>query len=212
MPSSGRLSILVPVKAFTRAKARLAPTLSPDERATLAREMATAVVRAATGLDVWVVCDDDDVAAWARDEGAQVSWQPGAGLNAAVGAASTARFESGAGRVAVVHGDLPLVRSLGWLADETDRLVLVPDRHGTGTNVISTPTKEFAYAYGPGSFARHIAEARRIGFDAQIVHDAALGWDVDEPEDLSALEVKTTMAGRWAAPASRPSRRDADQR
>ena len=82
--SSRSVAVLLPVKAFQHAKLRLAPALDQAARAALAREMATKVVRAARELPVAVVCDDDDVAAWAALAGATVLWRPGRGLNAAV--------------------------------------------------------------------------------------------------------------------------------
>ncbi len=80
----GHEAVLVPVKAFGEAKLRLAPALSAPERAALARTMATRVVASAAGLPVAVVCDDLEVAAWARELGALVIWEPGRGLNGAV--------------------------------------------------------------------------------------------------------------------------------
>nr|MDP9021066.1 2-phospho-L-lactate guanylyltransferase [Actinomycetota bacterium] len=70
-------AVLVPVKAFARAKLRLAPALDGPARESLARAMAARVVAAAAPLPVTVVCDDDDVAAWARTNGASVVWAPG---------------------------------------------------------------------------------------------------------------------------------------
>ena len=75
-----RVAVLVPVKAFDRAKVRLAPALAPRERERLARVMAEHVLAAAAPLPVAVVCDDADVAAWARAKDARVVWSPGAGL------------------------------------------------------------------------------------------------------------------------------------
>ena len=42
--------MLVPVKGFTTAKARLAPVLGPDERRALAQQLAEVVVAAAAPL------------------------------------------------------------------------------------------------------------------------------------------------------------------
>lgn len=193
--------MLVPVKAFDHAKARLAPALTLGERADLARWMATGVVRAAAPLPTWVVCDDRTVARWAREQGAGVSWQPGSGLNRAVADATRERFASGATRVIVVHGDLPLIGSLECLDTASDEVILVPDRHGSGTNVISTPTPEFAFAYGPGSYRRHRGEAARLGLRLEIVRDAEMGWDVDEPDDLVVLQRRRP---EWMRPL-RPS-------
>jgi 2-phospho-L-lactate guanylyltransferase len=186
--------VLVPVKAFGRAKERLAPRLSPAERSALARHMATIVVRAAAPLPVWVVCDDDEVATWARSVGADVSWQPGSGLNGAVQAAVAAAAAAGYDRAVVAHGDLPRATTLAWLAEEplvaaADTVVLVPDRRGDGTNVASVPTGAgFEFAYGPGSCARHMAEAERRSLPLVVRRHDALQYDIDDPADLAYLD------------------------
>jgi 2-phospho-L-lactate guanylyltransferase len=76
--------VLVPVKAFGEAKRRLGPTLDHAQRVSLARAMADRVIEAAAPLPVAVVCDDTEVAAWARAHRALVVWEPGRGLNGAV--------------------------------------------------------------------------------------------------------------------------------
>lgn len=178
------VAALLPVKAFRDAKARLAPSLDPAARAALAREMATRVVRAAAPLAVAVVCDDDEVAAWATTVGAEVVWRPGRGLNAAVADGVEHLAAAGYGRVVVAHADLPYALDLGPVA-EFDGITLVPDRHADGTNVVCIPsTVGFRFAYGPGSFARHRVEAARIGVPVRVLEDQRLGWDVDLPADL----------------------------
>jgi 2-phospho-L-lactate guanylyltransferase len=183
------VSVLVPVKAFAEAKVRLAEVLAPADREALARTMAEQVLRAARPLPVAVVCDDEGVAAWALDHGATVVWTPGHGLNGAVEAGVTSLAEAGATQVIVAHADLPFaadVTATAWFAGVT----LVPDRHDDGTNVACIPAASgFTFAYGPGSFARHRAEARRLGLPLRILRDPALGWDVDNPVDLEGVPV-----------------------
>lgn len=170
------------------AKGRLASELSPEQRAVLARRMATTVIAAAGPLPVYVVCDDSEVAAFAVNHGALVVWRPSHGLNAAVGDGLEAVAADGHDRAIVAHGDLPLARDLSWLSD-VEGIVIVTDRRGDGTNVMSIPTFEpFEFAYGEGSAAAHRAEAERRGISAEIIHDEALGWDVDVPEDLAVLD------------------------
>lgn len=179
-------AVVVPVKAFRAAKLRLAPALSGPERAALARRMAHLVLTAAAPLPVVVVCDDQEVATWATDLGAEVLWCPDRGLNGAVAdgvAHLTARHHN---HVVVAHADLPLATSLGWVAD-FDGITLVPDRKDDGTNVMALPLSgatAFRFSYGPGSFDRHHAEAERLGLTVRVVRDPALGWDVDLPADL----------------------------
>lgn len=175
---------MVPVKAFHAAKQRLAPSLDAAARADLARRMAEGVVRAAGDLPVVVVCDDAGVRAWAEALGADVRWTPGLGLDGAVEAGVAAAAEAGADRVVVAHADLPLATGLGHVVG-TAGVVLVPDRHRDGTNVVSLPAASgFRFAYGPGSFDRHRREAARLGLAVEVRDDLALAWDVDVPADL----------------------------
>jgi 2-phospho-L-lactate guanylyltransferase len=180
-------AVLVPVKAFHLAKARLAPVLGESERVALARRMAATVVAAAAPLPVAVVCDDGDVADWAAGAGAEVVWRPGRGLDQAVADGVAALEDAGRRRVIVAHADLPLATDLAWVAAFTG-VTIVPDRRDDGTNVMSLPTGAgFRFAYGPGSFRRHAAEARRLGLGLRVVRDPNLAWDVDVPDDLAAL-------------------------
>ena len=178
-------AVLVPVKAFSHAKARLASVLDERARAALAREMADNVLAAAHGLPVTVACDDEEVAAWAKSAGASVAWTAGLGLNGAVQAGVDVVAAAGAERVIVAHADLPHARDLRVVAADSDGVVAVPDRHDDGTNVLSVPAAAgFQFAYGPGSFGRHRAEAQRLGLEFTVQRPADLTWDVDVPADL----------------------------
>lgn len=188
-------AVVVPVKAFHVAKVRLAPALSPARRDELARLMATAVVRAAAPLAVTVVCDDPEVRRWAIEVGARVEWTPGLGLDGAVAAGVVAVAATGADRVVVAHADLPLATGLDHVVGEAG-VVIVPDRRADGTNVIAIPARSgFRFAYGPGSFARHRAEAARLGLPLEVRDDLALSWDVDLPDDLRLPDGDDLAAG-----------------
>jgi 2-phospho-L-lactate guanylyltransferase len=183
----GPTAVLVPVKAFAEAKVRLAPALSPERRAVLARTMAEHVLRSAGSLPAAVVCDDRGVADWARDLGVLVLWEPGRGLNGAVAAGVELLARAGATRVVVAAGDLPLADDLARIAGDLG-VAIVPDRHGEGTNVLSVPTdRAFGFSYGPGSFSRHVAEAQRLDLPVRVVTGTPFAWDVDLPGDLEAL-------------------------
>jgi 2-phospho-L-lactate guanylyltransferase len=178
-------AVLVPVKSFRQAKRRLTKVLTAAERATLARRMANRVIAAARDLPVAVVCDDEDVAAWAAEAGAEVVWAPGRGLDGAVAHGVDRLHRQGASRIVVSHADLPLARDLRPVAD-FDGVTVVPDRHGDGTNVICVPGGAgFRFAYGAGSYRRHRAEAERLGLAVRVIDDdVRLAWDVDRPADL----------------------------
>ena len=185
-------TVLIPVKGFRLAKGRLADRLSDTERHELARTMASQVVKAAGLLPVRVVCDNDEVADWARAVGAEVLWIDADGLNPAISAA-VAVLEAdldldvdGSGHVVVAHADLPHAQTLAGLA-ESGTVTIVPDRHLDGTNVMALPLGSgFEFHYGPGSFRAHCTEALRRGLDLRVHRIADLEFDIDTPDDLDA--------------------------
>jgi 2-phospho-L-lactate guanylyltransferase len=183
----GQEVVLIPVKGFRQAKRRLGGSMSDERREHLVRSMAENVVAACAPLPVAVVCDDPEVAAWAESLGAVVMWEPGQGLNGAVGAGVAQLAAAGVEWVIVAHGDLPRARGLGTLAPFTG-ITLVPDRKDDGTNVLRLPTHcEFHFSYGPGSFRSHRAEAARCGLPVRILRIPALAYDVDWPADVIEL-------------------------
>ena len=191
-----RAAVVIPVKGFHAAKLRLAPALSPEARAVLARQMATRVVQAAGDLPVIVVCDDEVVRDWAIEAGATVHWTPGLGLDGAVAAGVEVAADTGAERVVVAHADLPLATGLAHVVGRTG-VLLVPDRRADGTNVLAVPAGSgFRFRYGPGSFLRHQAEATRLGLLVEVRADVELGWDVDIPDDLNLPDGADLAAGR----------------
>jgi len=182
----------MPVKAFREAKGRLDAALNEAERAALAAAMAERVLAAAFPLPVAVVCDDNDVAAWARSHGALVVWEPGRGLNGAVEAGVELLAANGVTQVTVAHADLPRASDLPSVG-AAPGVTLVPDRFGNGTNVIAVPADAgFRFSYGPGSFARHRVEAARTGLPVHVLDRPDLAWDIDEPADV--IPVSTAPA------------------
>ena len=179
--------VLVPVKSFAQAKERLAPSLDPRRRAELAKVMADQVLEAADPLPVAVVCDDEEVAKWAASRCAIVLSEPRRGLNGAVEAGVKALGEAGADEIIVAHSDLPFARGLARLCGFSG-VTLVPDRRRDGTNVICLPGRlAFGFAYGPGSFRRHVVEVRRLCLALRIIREPDLAWDVDIPSDIPAV-------------------------
>jgi 2-phospho-L-lactate guanylyltransferase len=67
-------------------------------------------------------------------------------------------------------------------------VVIAPDHSGRGTNVLlMTPPRLFPFCFGPNSFRRHLAQAKRHGASIAVVRRAELAADVDTPGDLSFL-------------------------
>jgi len=187
-----RVGVVIPIRSFVTAKARLAEHLPESRRADFARELATRVVDAAAPLPVIVVTAAPEVREWAEGRSLDVVDDPGRGLDAAVDAGRARAVELGAVRTIVAHGDLPYAEALEPLARDLALpiVVLVPCHRDDGTNVCSVPVDvPFQFAYGPGSFRRHAAEARRLGLGLRVVRRADLAFDVDVPADLERLNM-----------------------
>ena len=194
--------VLVPIKAFSRAKQRLAAVLPPAERTQLAQAMASDVLGVLSRhahVDRIIVCSDDPRAQhMARSFGAGflAQAQPGDdGLNNAVNEAARSLANEGATDLAVVHGDLPLLagdeldRFLFSHARQTRRAITItPDRWRSGTNLLAwRPLAEFAVDYGPDSFRRHCDLARGGEYDLNVCELPGGAFDIDRPEDLRAF-------------------------
>jgi 2-phospho-L-lactate guanylyltransferase len=181
--------VVIPVRAFALGKARLAEQLDDATRADLARRLADRVAAAAGEIPTVVVSSATDVRDWARGRGLDVVDDPGTLDDAAVVGRQWVATR-GLARAVIAHADLPLAVTLAPLARDGAQPVvaMVPCHRDDGTTVMSVPTDvEFRFAYGPGSFRRHAAEARRLGLGFRVVRDAELAFDVDVPDDLDRL-------------------------
>jgi 2-phospho-L-lactate guanylyltransferase len=187
---------LVPVKALSRAKSRLADTLDPPARARLMHDTLRRTLQTLKQVrvihDVVVITRDDEVSRWAAEWGALVVREQGEGLNESLREAR-AKFLS-ADALLVTPADL------GWPAAEdieamvslvTDgpSVVIAPDRHERGTNaLLLRPPDVIDFCFGADSAAQHAARAVEQGITPQWYHSSSLSLDVDDPEDLALYQ------------------------
>jgi 2-phospho-L-lactate guanylyltransferase len=86
-------------------------------------------------------------------------------------------------------------RSRGGKAE----VVIVPDRHGTGTNgLLLAPPDAIRPSFGPGSAARHRALARAADASWRFERLPSLLLDIDTGEDLAALRERLAGTGSSA--------------
>jgi 2-phospho-L-lactate guanylyltransferase len=142
--------------------------------------------------DLIVVTAEDRAAALARAAGALVvadRVEGGQSLAAEVGVETA--VQRGAERALLVPGDCPALdpaEVTGLLTRHQGGVVIVPDRHGQGTNaLLLAPPRALSPAFGPGSMARHAALARAGGASVRVAQAPSLELDVDTPGDLAAL-------------------------
>jgi 2-phospho-L-lactate/phosphoenolpyruvate guanylyltransferase len=190
-----RTTAVLPVKSYARAKQRLGDAIG--ERQELAAAMVADVLDALAAVpeldDVVVVTAEPLAARAAEDAGAIVVDDPEeAGQSAAAARGIDAALVRGAERVLLVPGDCPTLdpREVAALLERRGGVVIVPDRHGSGTNaLLLEPPQVMPPAFGAGSFARHAALASAAGADVKVAELPSLGLDVDTPADLAALRV-----------------------
>jgi 2-phospho-L-lactate guanylyltransferase len=189
---------ILPVKRYARAKQRLAPERDNDARAALAEAMVRDVLRAVARVEdldgLILVTQEPRAAALGSPFGAVVVQDPteeGQSEAATLGVARAR--ELGAARVLLLPGDCPAldpgeVDGLLRAHTTSPSVVIVPDRHGSGTNaLLLTPPDVIAPAFGPGSFTRHREAAERAGVLLAVDGPPSIVLDIDTGGDLAAL-------------------------
>jgi 2-phospho-L-lactate/phosphoenolpyruvate guanylyltransferase len=191
-----RAVAVLPVKRFVDAKQRLSDGLPAATRRALAEAMLIDVLVALRRTDgvseVVVVTAEPAAEALAHGYGARVvhdSREAGQSAAAELGL----RDAAGADMVLLVPGDCPALdpRELDALLASVapaPSVVVVPDRHGTGTNgLLLRPPSVIAPAFGPGSRERHEQLATEAGAALLVEPLPSLVLDVDTPADLEAM-------------------------
>jgi 2-phospho-L-lactate guanylyltransferase len=189
---------ILPIKTLDAAKKRLSEHLDPSPRRALVEAMFSDVLvalrRAKLVDQVLVISKDHGAQRIAGGYGAMVTDDEDDGHNAAATRGVARAVELGFDRALLVPGDCPLLDPT-----EIDELIsrpvdgpsvlIVPDRHGTGTNaLLLTPPEALASSFGPGSHDRHTRNAAAAGVTALTVEVPSLALDIDTPEDLAAVE------------------------
>jgi 2-phospho-L-lactate guanylyltransferase len=200
---------ILPIKSFEHAKQRLGEGLEPTPRRALVEAMFSDVLvalrRAKLVDQVLVVTSHHGAERIAGGYDALVLEDDEQGHNEAARQGVQHALTLGARRVLLVPGDCPLL-----LPSEVDALisrpvgdrsvVIVPDRHGSGTNaLLLTPPDAMSPSFGPGSRTRHESDARAAGLEPETVEVPSLGVDVDTPADLTAVETALDSSHGGAA-------------
>jgi 2-phospho-L-lactate/phosphoenolpyruvate guanylyltransferase len=190
------LAIVVPVKSPQRAKHRLSPLLSEEERFLLASAMARDVFRAVRPLSQYsrlVVSDDSTVLAEAANFGLEpLKDRVGQGQSVAVQQGFSLAWERGCTVGLTIPGDVPGVTTaevteLAAYRPEIE-VLLVTDRERIGTNGLRlTPPHAITLRFGEDSFQLHRAEATRANRSFAVKHLIGLEHDLDRPEDVTAF-------------------------
>jgi 2-phospho-L-lactate guanylyltransferase len=202
--SAERLAAIIPVGTIEGAKTRLGGTLDAEERQDLVERLVDRTVAAALAVpsidDVLVISPDRDVLRRASDLGARTLLQRSSGLNAGLAEARADVVAGGADAILVLPIDLALVSAaaledvLAPIVGNSGRsvaagtVVLVPDRHGTGTNALGLlPPGVIDFAFGVSSREAHRRAAAAAGA-IYLEVTGPLAIDIDTPADLVLVD------------------------
>jgi 2-phospho-L-lactate guanylyltransferase len=193
-----RTAAILPIKSFAQAKQRLRFELPEHDRRALVEAMfsdALVALGRVPSLERVIVVSGDRVAQRiAGGYGASVVEDDERGHNTAAARGVGVLLEAGIERALLVPGDCPLLSPAdinALLAHEVPArsALIVPDRHGTGTNaLLLTPPDVLASSFGPDSRRRHLADAQATGVPAEVVELDSLALDIDTPDDLETLQ------------------------
>jgi 2-phospho-L-lactate guanylyltransferase len=187
---------IVPVKGLGLAKSRLGWLLTAEERSLLVLDMLAhvlAAVRDSGAVDEIAVVSPSP-AELPLPAGVRALKQRKPGLNAALEQGRRWAISRGADAVLVAFADLPALTAndisrIAGLGKDQGTVVLAPDRHGTGTNLLlAHPAALARFAFGPGSFAAHTEHARAAGAKVQVYRSHGAGLDIDTLDDLEFLD------------------------
>jgi 2-phospho-L-lactate/phosphoenolpyruvate guanylyltransferase len=202
---------ILPVKRFKNAKRRLEDALPSGSRRALAEAMFADVLTALRRVEaidrVLVVSADPAAQRIAEGYDALAIDDPAeSGQNQAVVRGAGHARELGAAQILCLAGDCPLLDPaeldglLGRPRTAGRFGVIVPDRHGTGTNaLLLCPPDALAPRYGSDSFARHTQSAEEAELPLEVAELPSIALDVDTPEDLAALQERLAAQRGGAA-------------
>ena len=185
---------IIPVKPLNRAKSRLARALKAPTRAALVRSIFSRTLDVIAHVEridgVIVVSRDLTIRELARQRGAIALAESDSGLNPAITQAAQWAVQHNARSVIVIPVDLPLITpaDLDALIDQAVEercIVIAPDRHEDGTNVLLVrPPQAIQFAYGAASFNAHRAQAIERGLIVHEYRSPTTAFDIDVPDDL----------------------------
>jgi 2-phospho-L-lactate guanylyltransferase len=194
-----RVAIIVPVGTLEASKSRLGDALDAEEREALAERLLARTLGAcltARGVaDVLLISPDRSILRRAADLGARTLRQRTVGLNNGLAEAREDVSAGGAEAILVLPIDLafidePAITDLATTLAGFDEptVLLIPDRHGTGTNVLGLyPPDVIPFAFGLGSREAHRAAAAQAS--AGVVElDGPLSFDIDTPADRVSVD------------------------
>jgi 2-phospho-L-lactate guanylyltransferase len=220
-----RATAIIPVKRFGHAKQRLLDALDRPQRAAVIKAMLADVLTAVDAVETierTIVVTGEGRAERLALAHARRSRTPlevledpaDAGHSRAATLGIIRALHHGAECAVLLPADCPLLDpselDAALARMRPGGVVVVPDRHGTGTNALLLwPADAIGPAFGEGSAERHRDRGERAGYRVAIEELPSLAVDLDTPDDLTVLAAELAgHAERAPATAAELARLD----
>jgi 2-phospho-L-lactate guanylyltransferase len=200
---------LIPLKDLASAKTRLSSALDAEARRSLALAMAidvaTAMMHSHAVDRVIMVSDIPNLEQLIEIEGiGYFDTGQAQGLNEDLETAAAWAAAQGATHVLIAHADLPWLtpRAIERFVFEAcdlpaSRLRAAACKEGCGTNLLLAPLPlPLPLVFGKNSLARFCQSAAAVKVAIDVIRNASLAADIDEPGDLRILAAACTRGKR----------------
>ncbi len=188
-PATGGVTALVPIKARSECKTRLADALDCAQRIRLARSMldhVISVLQQVAGIERIVVLSPE------RDQlssDIECYCDEGHDLNSSLAAAVKKLRREGVERILILPADLAQLEKsdIDYLLEEGAHsdITIAACSNGSGTNALLFDTSQnLKMQFGPDSFSAHTRWSAAHGFSCQRVDRPGLANDVDTTQNL----------------------------
>jgi 2-phospho-L-lactate guanylyltransferase len=209
---------IIPVKPLRYSKSRLAHILTSDQRAELTggllRHTLEVLSAVPTIQRTLVVSRDPDALKIARQLGAYTYGETEKqDINMALTRAGHIAAAQQAGCILILPSDLPfltgedvemMIQAITPDAGKSEgngfyyqrrTMAICTDHNEDGTNaLLLCQPAGFTFSYGPGSYQKHLAEAKRLGMARRIVNAPGIKFDIDTEEDWHTYQAMSRAA------------------
>ncbi len=196
MFKNNKLYVIVPHRGVNAGKSRLSSLLGDVARGKLNRWLLARTLNVVTQWlgDIQhclVVSPCEVTLALARRAGALALPEQASttGLNDALAQAAAHAAALDAQRLLILPCDLPCLEVAALQAMEAipiagGDVVIAPDWHHTGTNALLVDASVREFAFGAGSYAKHLAQGNTRGARTVACVHEALAFDLDTADDF----------------------------
>jgi 2-phospho-L-lactate/phosphoenolpyruvate guanylyltransferase len=186
---------IIPIKPLYQGKSRLSGIIDQQQRIKFNKQLLAHTLRVVSSSKqisgVIVVTKDMSIQLLIKKPNVKILVEDcKSDLNKAINLGISKAIEENADSILVIPCDLPLlnreeIRKIIALSSSEKELIIVPDRHLSGTNMLFIkPALKNIYCFGENSFEKHKEMGRKLGLDVKVYQSMNLCLDIDVPEDL----------------------------